>query len=128
MLARAGRADEALAALRLAASIDLEDIGGTTAAGLHLASLGGSWQALVFGFLGADVVGGRTLRLDPRLPAAWDDLTVRFHCLGEQVTVNVRGDAVTIATSGPLLVTSGAGRPIRTAPGETCAWEVRRHD
>jgi trehalose/maltose hydrolase-like predicted phosphorylase len=127
VLARAGRADEALAVLRLAASIDLDDIGGTTAAGLHLASLGGSWQALVFGFLGAEVVGGHTLRLDPRLPAAWDDLTVRFRCLGERVTIDVRGEEVTVATSGPLLVGSRAGRPVRTAPGETRTWKVGRH-
>ena len=42
----------ALEALRIAARIDLDDLTGTTAGGLHLATMGGVWQALVFGFAG----------------------------------------------------------------------------
>ena len=43
----------AVEALRLAARIDLDDLTGTTAGGLHLATMGGVWQALAFGFAGA---------------------------------------------------------------------------
>jgi trehalose/maltose hydrolase-like predicted phosphorylase len=127
VLARAGRTAEALAALRLASSIDLDDLGGTTAAGLHFAALGGTWQALLFGFLGADVRDD-ILRLDPRLPAEWEDLTVRFRCLGNRVTVRIRGDEVALATSGPISVTPGSGRPFRVAPGDTRTWKVTRDD
>ena len=53
LLARAGRFGPALEALRIAARIDLDDLTGTTAGGLHLATMGGLWQALAFGFAGA---------------------------------------------------------------------------
>ena len=57
VLARAGRLEEALPLLRLAQNIDLEDVTGTTAGGLHLAALAGLWQAIVFGFGGVRVTG-----------------------------------------------------------------------
>jgi len=41
LLARAGRPDEALAMLRTALALDLDDLTGTTGAGLHMANLGG---------------------------------------------------------------------------------------
>src|SRR2546423_12496017 len=52
LLARAGRFREALAALRIAARIDLDDVSRSTASGIHLATMGGLWQALGRGFGG----------------------------------------------------------------------------
>ena len=52
LLARAGRYRAALEALRIAARMDLDDLTGSTAGGLHLATMGGLWQALAFGFGG----------------------------------------------------------------------------
>ena len=52
------------------AAIDLDDLTGTTAGGLHLATMGGLWQAFAFGFAGLRPRGG-VLHLDPRLPPAW---------------------------------------------------------
>jgi trehalose/maltose hydrolase-like predicted phosphorylase len=52
LFARAGRYGAALEALRMAARIDLDDLTGSTAGGLHLATMGGLWQALAFGFAG----------------------------------------------------------------------------
>ena len=52
LLARAGRYREALGALRIAARMDLDDLTGTSAAGVHMATMGGLWQALAFGFAG----------------------------------------------------------------------------
>ena len=46
LLARAGRLEQALELLRLTARIDLDDIGHTTAGGLHLAAMGSVWRAL----------------------------------------------------------------------------------
>jgi trehalose/maltose hydrolase-like predicted phosphorylase len=80
VLARAGRYRPALEALRLAARMDLDDLSGSTAGGLHLATMGGLWQALVFGFGGIRPAGGG-LRVEPRLPPEWNGLEVclRFH-------------------------------------------------
>jgi trehalose/maltose hydrolase-like predicted phosphorylase len=73
LLARAGRYRPALEALRIAARIDLDDLTGTTAGGLHLATMGGLWQALAFGFAGIRPRGERLL-VEPRLPTEWNAL------------------------------------------------------
>lgn len=68
LFARAGQPDRALALLRLAARLDLDDVSGTTAGGLHLATMGGVWQALAHGFLGLRPGAGE-LEVDPCLPS-----------------------------------------------------------
>ena len=104
LLARAGRPDEALGLYRTAAMIDLDDITGTTAGGLHLAAMGGVWQALAYGFLGLRVESGR-LAVDPHLPSAWHELSVRFHALGARVEVRASHGDVAITSSAPLQLT-----------------------
>jgi trehalose/maltose hydrolase-like predicted phosphorylase len=103
LLARAGRPDDALAMLRLALDLDFDDLSGTTAAGLHLATLGGVWQAVLIGFAGVRV-GSGTLHLDPVLPTAWPTLQVRFRCLGRAIRLDITADAVEVLTDGPVRV------------------------
>jgi trehalose/maltose hydrolase-like predicted phosphorylase len=80
LLARAGRYRAALETLAIAARLDLDDLTGTTAAGVHLATMGGLWQALAFGFAGLRV-GDDGVVVDPRLPLQWNalELGLRFH-------------------------------------------------
>jgi trehalose/maltose hydrolase-like predicted phosphorylase len=88
LFARAGRYRPALEALRMAARIDLDDLTASTAGGLHLATMGGLWQALAFGFAGARPRANR-LRVDPRLPTEWNalELALRFH--GEPLQLRI---------------------------------------
>ncbi|MFB9681114.1 glycosyl hydrolase family 65 protein [Streptosporangium vulgare] len=109
-LARAGRPDEALSLLRIALAMDLEDLTATTATGLHMATFGGVWQALLTGFAGARVRDG-TLCLDPRLPEAWGSLGVRFRCLGRRVRLDITREAVEVRTDGALRLRLGTGEP-----------------
>ncbi|MGZ4302032.1 MAG: glycosyl hydrolase family 65 protein [Gaiellaceae bacterium] len=95
LLARAGRFGPALEALRLASRIDVDDLTGTTAGGVHLATMGGVWQALVFGFAGARACGGG-LDLDPRLPEAWDALDVRLKFHGYPVRVRLEHGSIAV--------------------------------
>jgi trehalose/maltose hydrolase-like predicted phosphorylase len=125
LLARAGRPDDALALLRQALDIDLGDVHGMTAAGLHLGTLGGVWQAMLAGFLGARVRGDALL-LDPVLPHAWAALELRFRCLGRRVRVLVDRERVQVGVDGRLPVAVGGGQPevvaTRTSvPRETSA-------
>jgi trehalose/maltose hydrolase-like predicted phosphorylase len=80
LFARAGRYRAALDALQTAARIDLDDLTASTAGGLHLATMGGLWQAIVFGFAGVRARPDR-LVVDPRLPTEWNalELSLRFH-------------------------------------------------
>jgi trehalose/maltose hydrolase-like predicted phosphorylase len=101
LLARAGRADEALALFDLAARLDLDDVTDTTAAGLHLATLGGLWQALVRGFAGVRLDGG-VLRVDPCLPERWSRITVRLQWRGIPLQLSIGPEEVALTASGPL--------------------------
>jgi trehalose/maltose hydrolase-like predicted phosphorylase len=110
LLARAGRADEALAMLRMALDLDLRDLTGMTAAGLHMATFGGVWQAVLSGFAGVSVSGG-LLRVDPRLPTSWQCLQVRFRCLGRRVRVTITPEAVKVSADGPIRVQWAGSQP-----------------
>jgi trehalose/maltose hydrolase-like predicted phosphorylase len=110
LLARAGRTDEALAMLRLVLDLDLDrsDLFGTTAGGLHMAALGGAWQAVLHGFAGVSVAG-TTVCVDPHLPDAWPSLEIRFRCLDRRIRLDVRPDAVRVCTDRPVAVRIGTG-------------------
>jgi trehalose/maltose hydrolase-like predicted phosphorylase len=85
----------------LAARVDLDDLTGTTAGGLHLATMGGVWQALAFGFAGARPRGER-LELDPRLPEEWQALELRLSFRGSSVRVRIEHDRVIADADPPI--------------------------
>jgi trehalose/maltose hydrolase-like predicted phosphorylase len=125
-LACARRPDDALTLFRLAARLDLDDLTGTTAGGLHLATLGGVWQALAHGFLGLHPTGD-TLCVDPCLPALWNALELRFRFRGQPVGVRAEADRVEISCHEPLDVRVAGGPPQPCAPpGTTLPLEVTR--
>lgn len=109
LLARAGRPDDALDLLRIALRLDLDDLTGMTAGGLHMATIGGVWQCLLAGFGGVRVRAG-CLQVDPCLPARWPRLDLRFRALGQRVHMVVDEHEVRVDADGPLWV-SIAGRP-----------------
>ena len=106
LLARAGEPERALELFRLAARLDLDDLTGTTAEGVHLATMGGVWQALAFGFLGVSAAGG-ALAIHPCLPEAWHALALRFRFAGKRVGIRAEQDRVTVTSDPPLLVRVG---------------------
>jgi trehalose/maltose hydrolase-like predicted phosphorylase len=95
LLARAGRFREALAALRIAARMDLDDLTGSSAGGLHLATMGGLWQALAFGFAGVRPLGD-VLVVDPRLPLEWSGLQLRLRFRGNPLCLRIERTGVSI--------------------------------
>lgn len=115
LLARAGEPERALELFRLAARLDLDDLTGTTADGVHLATMGGVWQALAFGFLGVSAAGG-ALAVRPCLPEAWRALVLRFRFVGRRVGIRAEHDRVTISSDPPLLVRVGDRPPTRCDP------------
>ncbi len=89
MAARAGLLDEALQAFRLACGTDLYDVRGNAADGVHGATAGGIWQAVVFGF-GGLYVDADGYRILPHLPPHWSRLRYQFYWRGEKVTIDLR--------------------------------------
>ncbi len=108
LLARAGRPNEALERFRVATRIDADDLTGTTAGGLHLATMGGVWQALAFGFLGLRAES-EALRVDPCLPDAWSRLSMRMQFRGRRVRVEASHDQVSIDCDSPIAVRVAGG-------------------
>ena len=118
VLARAGQPDRALELFRMATRLDLDDLTGTTAGGVHLATLGGVWQALATGFLGLRPRAG-VLRIDPRLPTAWHALSLSFRFEGQPVTVRAEHAGVTVRCREPLVVQVANGDPLTCRPPES---------
>ena len=80
---------EATTYFKMAAAIDLADNMGNAAAGLHMATMGGLWQAAVMGFCGV-MRRGEALRLDPQLPEAWKRVRMPLRFRGAHLHLDVR--------------------------------------
>jgi beta-phosphoglucomutase len=101
MAVRVGEVDEAYSHFMRAARADLGDIRGNTADGIHGASAGGLWQALVFGFGGVRFEGDEIVT-EPRLPSHWTRLA--FHLVHHGRTVDIDLRQPPAAASGPTRV------------------------
>jgi trehalose/maltose hydrolase-like predicted phosphorylase len=106
LFARASRFDEALESLRIASRLDLDDLTGTSAGGLHVATMGGLWQALVFGFAGVRPRGD-VLVVDPRLPPDWGALALRLRFHGRALALRIEHQGVSVTGDGVELVKNG---------------------
>ncbi len=74
--------------------VDLADLHHNTSDGVHVASAGGIWSAMAFGFGGLRDHSGR-LTFNPRLPADWEHLTFRMTVRGSRLRVDVRQADIT---------------------------------
>ncbi len=122
--AEVGYHDLALRYFHAALFVDLADRHANTSDGVHVASTGGVWSALVSGFGGFRDLGSGRWALDPRLPDGWDELSFRVTLRGdrvlvtvrldelelciedgeEELTFEVRGEATTVAPGSPVTV------------------------
>jgi alpha,alpha-trehalose phosphorylase len=91
--ARTGHLDLAYDYLAEAALVDLNNLAGNTAHGVHIASMAGTWNAVVAGFGGMefDTAG---LSFAPRLPPALSKISFGLGWQGRQLRVTVTGDEV----------------------------------
>jgi HAD superfamily hydrolase (TIGR01509 family) len=103
LLARAGRPDEALELFDLASHLDLDDLTGMTGGGLHLATFGGLWQAVVYGFGGVRPAGG-VLCVEPALPTRWTRLRIRVRFRQVAIRLELAHDRVVVEADGACQV------------------------
>ncbi|MEF3274431.1 MAG: glycoside hydrolase family 65 protein [Chloroflexus sp.] len=75
-----------------AARADLRDVRGNAGDGIHAASAGGVWQAVVFGFGGLRIHPDGSWEVKPQLPSHWQRLTFRFTLRGVRHTVTCYPD------------------------------------
>ena len=77
-----GKPEEAYEHFMHAALVDLEDLRGNTRDGIHAASTGGLWQAVVFGFGGVRLTSDGPVAAS-RLPSHWTRLKFRLQHRGQ---------------------------------------------
>ena len=116
LLARDGRPDEALRLFRMACRLDLDNLTGTTAWGLHLATFGGVWQALVFGFAGIRPQRSG-LVIDPHIPTGWDLLRLRLQHHGRKLEVRASPTTLQVTSDAPIDVTVPGAETAEITPG-----------
>ncbi|WP_123393728.1 glycoside hydrolase family 65 protein [Nocardioides aurantiacus] len=95
MAAEVGYHEVAMDYFRQAVYVDLGDLHENTVDGIHVASAGGVWSAIVFGFAGMGDREGR-LSFDPRLPAGWDALRFPLAWRGSQLRVEITQDSLAV--------------------------------
>jgi alpha,alpha-trehalose phosphorylase len=126
-----GYHEKAARYFRFAAVMDMSDVGGNMKNGAHIASIGGTWLALVYGFAGMRDYGGQ-ISFRPRLPLSWEalrfSLIVREAHLRVDVQQNLTtyrlesGDSLTIRHADEPIVLTGA-TPVASRPNPRPASE-----
>jgi alpha,alpha-trehalose phosphorylase len=96
LAAEVGYQDLALEYFRNSLFVDLGDLHHNAADGVHVASAGGVWTALVSGFGGMRDHFGE-LTFDPRLPADWPSLRYQLQWHGTRLHITLRADELVIA-------------------------------
>lgn len=86
LAAELGDDAKALEYFRFGLFVDLADVAGNVADGVHVAAAGGVWQTLVYGFAGFRD-DGEVLSFAPRLPSNWNRMS--FAITTEQGRVRV---------------------------------------
>ncbi|WP_411902238.1 glycoside hydrolase family 65 protein [Methylorubrum thiocyanatum] len=71
-----------------AAAMDMSDIGGNMMHGAHIAAIGGTWLALVYGFAGLRDDDGR-ISFNPILPEAWSALKFVLTVRGQTLRIEI---------------------------------------
>ncbi len=115
-----GYEEKSLEYFQYALLMDLADVAGNVVDGVHIASTGGVWMALIYGFGGLRDYDGH-LSFDPRLPTPWRRLAfrLRFHDRHLQVILTheessfeiIEGDAIAITVRGEeVLLQPGEAR------------------
>jgi alpha,alpha-trehalose phosphorylase len=101
-----------------AALMDLRDLEHNTRDGVHIASLAGSWAALVCGFAGLRHRPG-SISFAPRLPEGLTRLAFSLMFRGQRLHVEVSKDSAEyLLTAGTGLNLTHHGTPLTLEPGQ----------
>jgi alpha,alpha-trehalose phosphorylase len=110
--AQIGYGDVAVDYFREALFVDLADLHGNTRDGVHVASCGGVWGTIAFGFAGMYETG-TAMSFDPKLPDRYERMSFHVQHHGSRMQIDLDSDGCTIT------VTEGDPVPIHTTPGWT---------
>ena len=116
--AEVGLPDKAWRYFRDALRVDLDDLHGNTAHGVHMAAMAGSWLGLSWGFAGLRVIDGR-LHFAPSLPQGWSGYGFGLQWQGRTLQIDVDRDGIRYRLpEGDALQIMHAGQALQLVPGE----------
>jgi alpha,alpha-trehalose phosphorylase len=110
--AQIGYGDLAVDYFREALFVDLADLHGNTRDGVHVASCGGVWGTIAFGFAGMYETG-TAMSFDPKLPDRYERMAFRAQHRGSRMHIELDGEGCTVT------VVDGDPVPIHTTAGWT---------
>jgi kojibiose phosphorylase len=141
--ARLGNTHLAQAYFHQAAEIDLANNMGNAAGGVHMATLGGLWQAVVFGMAGVQL-DEQGITVDPHLLPSWTELAFPLQWHGRRLRLRfeagppgndekagnekaaVKAIEAAVETGGELAVGVAGGPSCRVGTGQ--CFVLRRND
>jgi alpha,alpha-trehalose phosphorylase len=122
--AEIGDGENALKYAKYAMLMDLADIGGNVKDGCHIASMGGTWMTMVYGFAGMRDYQGE-LSFSPRLPSAIRKLRFPLTVSGQRLQVEMSAQNVTyLLVEGSGMTIVHQGKPVRLEPNEPLVLSV----
>ncbi|MDO5681533.1 MAG: glycosyl hydrolase family 65 protein [Propionibacteriaceae bacterium] len=124
--AETGYPDLALRYFYAGLFVDLDDRHRNTADGVHVASTGGVWSALIYGFGGMRDHGGQ-ISFNPRLPKSWSELKFRLRLQGSRLHVRLTADHLEFeVVSGSAVEVTVRGEQVTVEPGEPVSVVITR--
>jgi alpha,alpha-trehalose phosphorylase len=123
MAAEVGHTELAYDYLGEAAFVDLYDLQRNAADGLHMASLAGTWLAVVAGFAGMRDYGGE-LSFMPRLPAHFDRLRFAVTIHGDVLRVTIDHVRATYEVDEGEIALRHHGEPVTVKAGRPVTLDI----
>lgn len=119
MASKIGYKEKAYSYFKETARMDLENTHGNTKDGLHMANMGGTWLAIVYGFAGLRVKESG-ISLTPSLPEEWNCLEFHLQYQGRLLKITMERNAVTyLLEEGEVLSLSHHGSTIELEQGKS---------
>jgi alpha,alpha-trehalose phosphorylase len=122
-----GYLDKAREFATYALMMDMANLGANVQHGCHIASMGGTWMAVVYGAAGMCDYNGQ-ISFNPRLGRRIDSLTFSLTIRGQQlqVTINqIKGEATYLIKDGTELTIVHQGEELHLAKGDPMQVKIK---
>ena len=124
--AEVGEMDKAFGYSIDAGLMDLADVAGNVQDGCHIASMGGFWMTLIYGFAGMRDAGGR-IGFAPRVPERLGGLRFPLQIRGQRLEVELTPESATYLVRGEATLTIvHEDELLELQPGVPLTRDVRR--
>lgn len=126
--AEIGKMDQAIDYAKYATLMDLADVAGNVKDGCHIASMGGTWMIMIYGFAGLrDSDGG--FAFQPRLPKTLKRMKFALIVQGQRLEIEMTHDKATyLLKEGTKLSIEHQGEEIMLHSGESIVCDIKQVD